>query len=297
MMSVRPLFAAALVAVLSSGVAQPLSAQVPDESRLLREAAARESRGDFDGAQGVLLQILEANPVSSGGLFALERVLRSKGTMEEILPVVDAFLAQDPGSSGVRYLKLRVLVEVDSLDALRDEAEAWFRLDPESPVSYREVSRVYERAFGSDEALEVLRRGRRALGDDDALAMEIGDLLAPQDPEAAVREWGRAVGDDGSQATAVARRVAALPPGAEDAARDLVEALGESDLLPRRRAGAEIALTVGLEEEAGSFSVALCAKDAYQSHHQLERSAEPLLEATPRIRHRRCLIHIRLLCL
>jgi len=255
----RLLLVAALMAAAWPGMATPLSAQVPDESRLLREAAARESRGDFDGAEGVLLQILEANPVSSGGLFALERVLRAKGTMADILPSVDAFLAEDPASSGVRYMKLRVLVEVDSLDALRSEAEAWFRLDPKSPVSYREVSRVYERAFGSDEALRVLRRGRRALGDGDALAMEIGDLLAPRDPETAVREWGRAVGDDGSQATAVARRVAQLPAQAEHAARDLVRSLGESDLLPRRRAGAEIALSVGLEDEALELSRAVVA--------------------------------------
>ena len=99
----------------------PASSQIrrgTDEGRLLRDAAARESRGDFDGAESVLRRLLEVDPASSGGLFALERVLRAKGETAEILPVVDAFLARDATSSGVRYLKLRVLVEFDSLDAL-----------------------------------------------------------------------------------------------------------------------------------------------------------------------------------
>ena len=242
------------------GTSESALAQVQDESRLLREAAARESRGDFDGAEDVLLRLLEANPLSTGGLFALERVLRAKGSTAELLPAVDAFLERDPGSSGVRYLKLRVLVEVDSLDALETEAEAWFRLDPGSVVPYREVSRVYQRAFGADRALEVLREGRRALGDEHALAMEMGDLLAADDPDAAVREWGRAVGADGAQSNAVARRISELEEDVEEAARDVVRSLGDSDLFPRRRAGAEIALSVGLEDEALELAQAVVAE-------------------------------------
>jgi len=253
-MRFRLSFCGALLVLVGATTMTPLAAQVPDASRMLREAAARESRGDFDGAVGVLVSLLEADPTSSGGLFALERVLRARGTTADILPAVDAFLAEDPGASGVRYLKLRVLVEVDSLDALQEEAEAWFLLDPDSDLPYREVSRVWERAFGRDAALDVLRRGRRALGGDDALALEMGDLLAPEDPDAAVREWGKAVGEDGSQATAVARRVAGLSPDAGGAARDLVSSLGGSELLARRRAAAEIALTVGLGDEALALS-------------------------------------------
>ena len=54
----------------------PLSGQNrrgTDEGRLLRAAAAHESRGDFDEAESALRQLLEADPSSSGGLFALER--------------------------------------------------------------------------------------------------------------------------------------------------------------------------------------------------------------------------------
>jgi tetratricopeptide (TPR) repeat protein len=225
-----------------------------DEGRLLREAAARESRNDLDGAESVLLRLLEADPASSGGLFALERVLRAKGETAEILAVVDAFLARDATASGVRYLKLRVLMEFDSLDALEDEAELWFELSPKSEVPYREVARVYERAFGSDRALQILRRGREAAGGD-ALALEIGDVLATTgDYVGAVDEWVRAIGDDGAQATAITRRVQGLTQGREEAGSRLVRALARSDGLLRRRAGARIALDLGLGPESLDLS-------------------------------------------
>jgi len=220
------------------------------EAQLLREAAARESTGDFDGAEEVLRRLLDESPGSSGGLFALERVLRSKGAIGTLLSAVDAFLEQDPSSSGVRALKLRVLVEVDSLDALEREAEEWLEEDGESEVPYREVARVYERAFGSDEALRLLREGREQLGEG-ALALEIGDLLAATgDAEGAVDEWSAAVGDDGAQTSTITRRVQGLTGDVDAAGARLVANLADSDLLARRRAGARIALELGLGAEA-----------------------------------------------
>ena len=256
-MSPRQLWSGFGVLTLLLLCSTPATGQIrrgTDEGRLLRDAAARESQGDFDGAESVLRRLLEADPASSGGLFALERVLRAKGETAEILPLVDAFLARDAASSGVRYLKLRVLMEFDSLDALEHEAERWFELDPASEVPYREVARVFERAFGSDRALQILRRGREAAGVD-ALAMEIGDMLAARgDRDGAVDEWLRAIGDDGAQTTAIARRVQGLTQGRDAAGRRLVRSLARSDLLPRRRAGARIALALGLGPEALDLS-------------------------------------------
>jgi tetratricopeptide (TPR) repeat protein len=239
------------VAIHGAGV----KAQTVQESRLLREAAALESRGDFDGAEDVLRRLLEARPGSSGGLFALERVLRAKGETVAVLSAVDAFLEVDPTSSGVRYLKLRVLAEVDSLDALRREAEAWFQAQPASETPYREAARVYERSFGAEAALDVLRRGRRAAGDDDALALEIGDLLIQRGQrEDALAEWARAVGPSGGQAATISRRVAGLPTEVEGSGRMLVSILGGYEAVGRRRAGAQIALDLGLEREALALS-------------------------------------------
>jgi hypothetical protein len=230
------------------------------EGRLLRDAAARESRGDFAGAEELLRQLLEADPASSGGLHALERVLRAKGETARILPAVDTFLEHEPSSSGVRYLKLRLLMELDSLDELEREAELWFELDEDSEVPYREVARVYERAFGSERALSVLLKGRREMDRPEALALEVGDLHAAMgDREVAVEEWALAVGDDGAQAAAIARRVQGLTEGAEEAGKQLVGLLGESDVLARRRAGARVALDLRLEEESFDLAQSVAA--------------------------------------
>jgi tetratricopeptide (TPR) repeat protein len=175
--------------------------------------------------------------------------------MAELLPAVDRFLERDPESSGVRYLKLRVLMELDSLDALRAEAEQWLEFDATNEVPYREVARVFERAFGVGEAMELLREGRIATGRDDALALEIGDLLAAMgDTDGAVDEWALAVGEDAAQATTITRRVQGLTSGVAEAGRRLVNTLAESDGLPRRRAAARVALDLGLGDEAMRFA-------------------------------------------
>ena len=225
------------------------------ETQLLLDAANRESQGDFDGAEAILRRLLDEDPGSSVGLFGLERVLRAKGEMVELLPAVDRFLEHEPESSGVRYLKLRVLMEVDALDALRAAAEQWLNLDPTSEVPYREVARVYERAFGIDEALGLLRGRRAVTGRNDALALEIGDLLAAMgDTDSAVDEWALAVGDDAIQRATITRRIQGLTSGVAEAGRRLVNALAESDRLPRRRAAARIALDLGFGEEAMRFA-------------------------------------------
>ena len=221
------------------------------EARLLREAAARESRGDYAGAEDALRRLLEDNPGSSGGIFALERVLRAQGDVEELLPAIDDYLAVDPASPGVRSLGLRVLVDVDSLDAVRREAEAWIDLDPRQQVAYREVARIYREAFGDEAALELLRRGRDALGEDDAFALETGDLLVASGAWAeGARAWAEAVGDDGGQTAAVSRRIDDLDEGRMEVGTAVVDALAEADGLPRRTAAARIALELGLAERA-----------------------------------------------
>lgn len=253
----------AVVLALAFVIGAPsASAQVRvSETLLLRDAANRESQGDFAGAEDVLRRILAEDPGSSGGLFALERVLRAMGRVVDVLPEVDRFLDRHPESSGVRYLKLRVLLEVDSLDALRAEAERWLESDPTSEVPYREVARVYERAYGIGEALDVLREGRAVIGNHDALALEIGDLLAARgDRDGAVDEWAVAVGPDAGQATTITRRIQGLTTGVADAGRRLVRTLAASDRVARRKAAARIALDLALGDEALRFAQAVAGE-------------------------------------
>lgn len=241
--------------VLAPEVRPVLWAQQVDpgeEGRLLRTAAAHEARGDAPGAEGVLRGLLDRFPVSSGGLFALERVLRSQGRVAEVLPFADRYLESQPGGSGVRYLKLRVLVEVDSLATLEDEAERWIRAEPGSPEPFREAARVFETAYGAPRALQLLRRGEAELDEPRSLAVDMGDILMRLDrPAEAVVAWSRAIGDAGQDVQAVLRRLSQLPGDRAEVVRPLVLALDtEPTTVERRRAGVQVALEVGLEAEA-----------------------------------------------
>jgi tetratricopeptide (TPR) repeat protein len=234
----------------SSVRAQTVDAR--EEGRRLREASSLESRGELGGAEEVLRALLEGKPTSSGGIFALERVLRARGRPAEILPLADRYLALDEAASGIRYLKLRVMVEVDSLATLDDEAERWIGAEPGSPDPYREVARIYERAFGPERAVAVLRRARTDLRSPALLAVELGDLLARVgDVSGAVTEWSHAIGPEGAEVGTIVRRLEGVAGDREVVVRPLLEALDrEPTTGARRRAGARIALEAGLGADA-----------------------------------------------
>ncbi len=243
--------------VILSGTSD-IAAQVDPrvEGRLLREAAARESGGDYSAAEAVLRRLMEQHPASSGGLFALERVLRAQGRTIEVLPVADRFVETDPGATGARYLRLRVLEEVDSLDAIVREAERWIDDDPASADPCREVAKVYEEAFGAERAIAVLELCRTRLDDPQALSLEMAALLLRLErTEEAIEELSRAVGEDGESVDAVVRVVSELRGASDSLIRGLLDAL-ESDPTTsgRRIAGVRIALESDLTEEASRLA-------------------------------------------
>lgn len=222
-----------------------------EESRLLREAARAESAGDYPASVEILTSLLKRRPASSGAIFALERVLRAEGRVSQVLAHIDAFTAVDAVSSGPRYLKLRILLEVDSLPELRTAAESWIAMSPASTDPYREVARVYERAFGGEEALTVLRQGQDAAGAG-ALSLEVGDvLLRLGRPREALLEWARALDQSGTQAPAALRRMVGAGADNPGVVPDVVRRLADDSASgARKRAAVEIALEAGLEEEA-----------------------------------------------
>jgi tetratricopeptide (TPR) repeat protein len=222
------------------------------EQALLRDAAAQEARGDHARAEQTLRSILEQSPTSTGALVALERVLRAQRRTRDVLPFIDRVLAVDPRASQAWSTKLRLLVEVDSLATLEQEAQAWMRADPESADPYRELARMYERAYGAGRAIELLRAGRTRLGDSAAFAAELGDLLQrTQQPEAAAQEWAGALGEDGQNLVVVMRRLTQLDPDSSRVPGLLIRALDtEPTSTGRRRAAVRIALELEMVGEA-----------------------------------------------
>lgn len=241
------------VGVDAAAQAVPQGGRRADENRALREAQALETAGDRAGAEAVLRAFLERQPASTGALFALERLLRPQGRLGELLPVVDRGIAEGENESAVRYLKLRLLVEVDSADAVGPEVDRWIAERPGSLDPYREGARALERAGGPEAALSLLERGSRALGPTAPLALDAGDVLlrAGRVREAGVR-WGEALEGDPTQLSGVVRRLQGMA-GADraTAAEALVEELSEGAATPSRlRAATRVALEGGSVDRA-----------------------------------------------
>ncbi len=238
------------------------------ESRLLATAASEESSGDLEGAEETLRRLMGQRPTSTRGIVSLERVLRAQDRISEILPFAQRYVDLEPNASGPRLLELRVYAELDDQNGLEDAAEDWLDRGGSSSEPYREVARVYARVFGPERALSILERGRSELGPpsrfepgnqfgpSSRFAMEVGDLLMDLGrTEEAVLEWAGAIGGDGSQVSAVMRRVGEIE---EDRERLMLPLLAQLRQPPttgaRLRAGARIALEAGVFAEARTLA-------------------------------------------
>lgn len=181
------------------------------EDRMLREASAQEARGDFVGAEATLRELLRRRPNASSAVLALERVFRSAGRPAAVLPVADTFLAADPSSGAVWTLKLRVLVEGDSLAALGWAASAWAQAVPGSAAPYREGARAYLEADQASEAVALIEDGLQVLGGPPELWVALGDVhISAGRAEEGARAWARALGRDRAQTGEVLRRLEEL---------------------------------------------------------------------------------------
>jgi tetratricopeptide (TPR) repeat protein len=243
-MTTRALGMAALLGLLAPGVDAQVGRGGDPRSQLQLEAATLESRGDLDGAEDAYRRLLALEPEASGTVYALERVLRAKGELDELRAIVRDFVVRSPRSE-VMGLSLDLLAEADSLEAMVSAAERWL-VDTPSPYAYRVVAGVYSRNLGHARVLDVLRRGRAAgiL----ALSLDLGDaLVASGDLDAGMEEWAVAIRDQvGTEA--VVQRLRGLDGRAEDAARRLTRVLAREE--DDRDEAITIAIEMRLEAEA-----------------------------------------------
>ncbi|NNM33005.1 MAG: tetratricopeptide repeat protein [Gemmatimonadetes bacterium] len=252
MMRLTPLLGVAALALFCG--APVLAQNRPDprlEGRLLRQASSQEAGGDLAGAEATLRDLLERQPSSSSAVFALERVLRARGSLQGLLPLVDVHLAADPGSGPVRFLKVRVLAEVDSIAGLGDAVDQWIRAEPASPDPYREGARIYREKVGLEEAIALVDRGLDDHSDSPVLLIELGDLLvAAERLEEAAVAWARALGQDRAQTQAVFRRIDELDDGVRVTGLIVQDLGSEPTSVARLEVGSELALRAGMDGEA-----------------------------------------------
>ena len=182
----------------------------------------------------------------------MERVLRSRGRIGDVLPMAIAYRDAEPAAAAPRVLMLRVYSELGAQGDLVDAAELWIEESGMSAEPYREVSRVFERVFGPQRAFAVLNDGREVLEQPSLFAMEMGDLLRELGRvEEAVLEWARVIDDDGAQVSAVMRRVTEIEEDRADMVRPLVAQLASAPTtVARQRVATRIAVEAGLIEEA-----------------------------------------------
>ncbi len=226
------------------------------ERQLIREASSHEGRGNLEEAERVLRIVLSANPTSDVGLLAAERVFREQGTLEEILPLVDSYLEIDSSGSVARNLALMVYQDLGDLDKLKKSAEDWLIADGNRAEPYRKISEIFLESYGEEEALEILERGERLLKEPSQFALTIGDLLMELGRyDSAAIAWAKGIGNDGSQTSAVIRRVVAIG-GKEQGSIELLleELVKEPTTTARVRAATRIALEAGLVIEALDYA-------------------------------------------
>ena len=225
-----------------------------DEVELLRQASVREAGGDLAGAEATLGEILDGRPTSVPALLALERVLRVQSRLEDLVAPVTAALEADPRSALLNQLLVRTHSALDRPREIDAAARRWIATVPHIEIPYREVAQIWQARGEHDRARSVLEEGRRRIGREDALALELGDLYATRgDPQGAVREWERAVGPEARGLTQVRRRLRALPDGGAAVFPDLVDLLlADAGSVARLRAGVDLAVEAGLADRAES---------------------------------------------
>ena len=236
-------------AIPSRGAAQAESAM---EVELLREASVLEASGELAGAEAALRKILERRTASVPALLALERVLRVQGKLDALVAPVTAALAEDPRSALLNQLLVRTYSALDRVREVETAAQRWISTVPHIEIPYREVAQVWEARADYDRARLVLEEGRRRIGRDDALALELGDLYATLgEPRRAVREWERAVGPEARGLSQVRRRLRALPDGGAAVLPELIDLLtAEPTSMPRLQAAVDLAVDAGLGPRA-----------------------------------------------
>src|SRR5207245_8023085 len=153
-----------------------------------------ERAGRYADAASVYLTTVRSDPTNIPALLGLERALFILNRMPELLPLVQNARGRLPDSPALRSLELRVYAALNQLDSLESIARRWAAVAPGSEAPYREWGPALADRRQWDEARRAFLIGRRTLGGDGTLALELAQLEQRAGHwEAAAAEWGRAV--------------------------------------------------------------------------------------------------------
>ncbi len=208
-----------------------------------------ERAGRYADAASVYFTTVRSDPTNIPALLGLERTLFVLNRVPELLPLVQTARARQPDSPALRSLELRVYAALNQPDSLEAIARRWAASAPQSEAPYREWGLALGDRRMWDEARHAFLTGRRSLGGDGTLAIELAELeQRAGNWEASAAEWARAVTRSPDVGPNAASQLADTPAPLHDRVARVLTAPGVS--VRARRIGAELLLTWGQPAEA-----------------------------------------------
>src|SRR6267378_2567545 len=208
-----------------------------------------ERSGRYADAASVYFTTVRSDPTNIPALLGLERTLFVLNRMPELLPLVQNARARQPDSPSLRSLELRVYASLNEPDSLEAIGRRWASSAPQSEAPYREWGLALADRRMWDEARRAFLTGRRALGGDGTLAIELAELeQRTGNWEASATEWGRAVTRSPDVEPNGASQLADAPAPMHDRVARALTAPGVS--ARARRLASEVLLTWGQPNEA-----------------------------------------------
>src|SRR3989441_7372271 len=208
-----------------------------------------ERSGRYADAASIYFTTVRSDPTNIPALLGLERTLFVLNRMSELLPLVQNARARQPDSPALRSLELRVYAALNEPDSLEAIARRWAASAPQSEAPYREWGLALADRRMWDEARHAFLTGRRILGDDGTLALELAELeQRAGNWEASAAEWARAVTRSPDVGPNAASQLADAPAPLHDRVARVLTGPGVS--ARARRLGAELLLTWGQPTEA-----------------------------------------------
>src|SRR5687768_7104230 len=218
---------------LSLALALAAAAPLAARGQAIGPGFELERAGRYADAATVYLTTVRSDPVNIPALLGLERVLFVLNRLPELVPIVHAARAWSPDNATLRGLELRVWAGLNEGDSLEAAARRWAAAVPRSEQPYREWALALADRRVYDESRRALLIGRRTLGGESILAIELAELeQRTGNWEASAREWGRAVMRSPDVLPNASSQLGEAPVAARER---IVRALSSSENPPRVR--------------------------------------------------------------
>jgi hypothetical protein len=207
-----------------------------------------ERSGKYADAATVYFTTVRNDPVNIPALLGLERVLFILNACRAAAHDKRA-RARSAENVALRSLEVRVYAGLNQQDSLETVVRRWAASVPQSDAPYREWGLALADHRMYDDARRAYLTGRRTLGGEGTLAIELAELeLRAGNWEGSAREWARAVTESPDVAPNAATQLADAPSAVRD---KIVRVLVASDAsMGSRRLAAEVQLSWGQANEA-----------------------------------------------